>query len=317
MAVGVVNCVASVISIIVLVASIIPQFLIVALAISVVYAIVGKLYINASRELKRLEAIQRSPLFQHLGETISGAVTIRAYGAEARLARKNLKTLDDYTRPYNYLWATNRWLAFRVDFFGTLVSVCTAATLVLCASRLSAGAAGLAMTYAVTFTDNILWFVRLYAFNEQNMTSIERMEEYCHIKGEAPAVIANSKLPADWPEQGEVEFRSYATKYRKDLDFTLFDVSFNLQAGEKLGVADRTGSGKTSLAMSLFRALEAEEGQILVDDVDISNLGLRDLRGNVVMVPQGMRNLSGLKTVYVLMQHSQIHHSSAEQSGAT
>ncbi|OMP89081.1 ATP-dependent bile acid permease [Diplodia seriata] len=292
-AIGVVHCLASIITVVVLISVLIPQFLIAAIFISVLFFLIGMFYINASRDLKRLESIQRSPLYQQFGETLSGMTTIRAYGDERRFIRENLNRVNTHNRPFIYLWAANRWLAFRVDVVGSMVSFFSGVFVVLSIGKLDAGSAGLAMTYAVTFTDNVLWFVRLYAANEQNMNSVERIKEYLDVEQEAPPIVEDNRPPANWPSRGSVEFIGYSTRYRKDFDYVLKGITFKILPGEKVGVVGRTGAGKSSLALALFRALEAEEGKILVDDVDIGMIGLQDLRENIVMVPQDPTLFSG------------------------
>jgi ABC-type multidrug transport system fused ATPase/permease subunit len=286
-AIGVVHCFASIITIVVLISIITPAFLIAAAFISVLYFLIGRFYINSSRDLKRLESVHRSPLYQQFGETLSGMTTIRAYGDERRFIRENLTKINVQHRPFIYLWAANRWLAFRVDVVGALVAFFSGAFVVLSVGRIDAGAAGLALTYAVTFTENVLWFVRLYSANEQNMNSVERVKEYLDVDQEAPSVISANRPPSNWPSKGSVEFINYSTRYRTDFDLVLRNLTFKILPGEKVGVVGRTGAGKSSMALALFRALEAEKGKILIDDIDVGLIGLHDLRENVVMVPQG------------------------------
>ncbi|KAF2631314.1 hypothetical protein BU25DRAFT_361406 [Macroventuria anomochaeta] len=285
-AIGVVHCLASIITIVILISVITPAFLIAGVFISVLYFLIGRFYINSSRDLKRLESVHRSPLYQQFGETLSGMTTIRAYGDERRFIRENLAKINTQHRPFIYLWAANRWLAFRVDVVGALVSFFAGTFVVLSVGKIDAGAAGLALTYAVTFTENVLWFVRLYSANEQNMNSVERVKEYLDVDQEAPAVIPETRPPSNWPSKGSVEFISYSTRYRPDFDLVLKNITFKILPGEKVGVVGRTGAGKSSLALALFRALEAEKGKILIDDVDVGLIGLQDLRESIVMVPQ-------------------------------
>ncbi|KAL6704575.1 Transporter of the ATP-binding cassette (ABC) [Coniothyrium glycines] len=285
-AIGVVHCFASIITIVVLISIITPGFLIAASVISILYFAIGRFYINSSRDLKRLESVHRSPLYQQFGETLSGMTTIRAYGDERRFIRENLSKINTQHRPFIYLWAANRWLAFRVDVVGALVAFFSGAFVVLSVGHIDAGAAGLALTYAVTFTENVLWFVRLYSANEQNMNSVERVKEYLDVDQEAASVIKENRPPSNWPSKGAVEFRNYSTRYRKDFDLVLRNITFKILPGEKVGVVGRTGAGKSSMALALFRALEAEQGKIFIDDIDIGLIGLQDLRENIVMVPQ-------------------------------
>ncbi|KAF2715080.1 P-loop containing nucleoside triphosphate hydrolase protein [Pleomassaria siparia CBS 279.74] len=285
-AIGVIHCLASIITIVILISIITPGFLIAGFFITILYTLIGRFYLGSSRDLKRLESIHRSPLYQQFGETLSGMTTIRAYGDERRFVRENLAKINTQHRPFIYLWAANRWLAFRVDVVGALVSFFAGVFVVRSVGSIDAGAAGLAMTYAVTFTENVLWFVRLYSANEQNMNSVERVKEYLDVDQEAASIVPENRPPSNWPSKGAVEFINYSTRYRTDFDLVLKNVTFRILSGEKIGIVGRTGAGKSSLALALFRALEAETGKILVDDIDIGSIGLQDLRENIVMVPQ-------------------------------
>ncbi|KAL6712798.1 Transporter of the ATP-binding cassette (ABC) [Lecanora helva] len=285
-AVGVLGCLFSLISIVVLISVITPGFLIAGFFIILTYSAIGFFYLKSSRDLKRLESVQRSPLYQQFGETLSGIVTIRAYGDERRFIRDNQARVDTHNRPFIYMWATNRWLALRVDFVGALVSFFAGVFVILRMGTIDAGSAGLSLTYAVMFTENVLWLVRLYSLNEQNMNSVERVKEYVEVEQEAEAIIDDARPPASWPSQGAIAFEGYTTRYRLDLEPVLKDLTFSIQPGERVGIVGRTGAGKSSLALALFRGLEAERGSIVIDDVDISLIGLQDLRESITIVPQ-------------------------------
>ena len=285
-AVGVVGCLTSVISIVVLISVITPGFLIAGVFITAIYFAIGAFYISSSVDLKRLESVQKSPLYQQFGETLSGITTIRAYGHEQRFIRDNLTRVDTHNRPFIYLWAANRWLAFRFDVTGALVSFFAGVFIILRIKTIDAGAAGLSMTYAVMFSENVLWLVRLYSMNEQNMNSVERVKEYLDVEQEARPIIPGSRPPSGWPDRGAIQFVNYSTRYRIDLDPVLNKVSFDIRPSERVGIVGRTGAGKSSLALALFRGLEAEEGKIFVDDIDIGAIGLQDLREAITTVPQ-------------------------------
>lgn len=285
-AIGMLHSLASVIMIVILISVITPGFLIAGVFITLLYTALGAIYLNSSRDLKRLESVQRSPLYQQFGETLNGIVTIRAYGDGPRFIVDNHRRINAYNRPHIYLWASNRWLALRVDWTGALVSFFSATFVLINIGKIDAGAAGLSLTYAVTFTENVLWLVRLYSEVQQNMNSVERVREYLEVDQEAAAVIPESRPEAGWPSQGAVEFKGYTTRYRPDLDAVLKEISFSVQPGEKVGIVGRTGAGKSSLALALFRGLEAEKGQILIDRIDIGSIGLRDLRESITIVPQ-------------------------------
>jgi len=285
-AIGVMGCALAILTTIALICIITPGFLVAAIFISLMYFLVGRFYIRSSRDLKRLESVQRSPLFQQFGETLTGITTIRAYGDERRFIRDNMQRVNTHNRPFIFLWATNRWLSFRIDVIGDLVAFFSGMFVILSLGTIDSGSAGLALAYAIVFTENVLWLVRLYAMYEQNMNSVERIKEYLDVEQEAEAVIEKTRPAANWPSQGSVEFIGYTTRYRADLDPVLWSISFKISPGEKVGIVGRTGAGKSSLALALFRGLEAEEGKILIDGVDIGLIGLQDLRESITIVPQ-------------------------------
>ncbi|OAQ80527.1 ATP-dependent bile acid permease [Purpureocillium lilacinum] len=285
-AIGVMSCALSLVVTVVLIAIITPGFLIAAVFIAGLFYLVATFYLRASRDLKRLESVQRSPLFQQFGETLSGMTTIRAYGDERRFIRDNLHKVNTQSRPFIYLWACNRWLALRADALGNTVSFAAGVFIILSLGKVDAGAAGISLSYAMNFTENILWLVRLYGMNEQNMNAMERVKEYLDLEQEAPPVLEDSRPPASWPDKGNVEFVKYTTRYRSDLEPVLKNISLKINAREKVGIVGRTGAGKSSLALAIFRALEAEKGKIVIDGIDIGTIGLRDLRDNITIVPQ-------------------------------
>lgn len=292
-ALGFLHCLVSIVAIVVLISVITPAFLIAGIIISGLYFLIGMYYICAYRDLKRLESTQRSPIFQQFGETLAGVSTIRAYGDQTRFMRENLSKIDTQNRPFYYLWATNRWLSIRVDLVGALVTLFAGSFIVLAIGKIDAGSAGLSLTYALTFNESVLWVVRLWALNEINFNSVERIKEYIDVEQEAKARIPENAPASDWPAKGAVEFIDYSTRYREDLDLVLKNVSFKVEPLEKVGIVGRTGAGKSSLALALFRGLEAESGKIIVDGVDISTIGLSDLRESITIVPQDPTLFSG------------------------
>jgi ABC-type multidrug transport system fused ATPase/permease subunit len=285
-AIGVMTCAMGIVITVVLIAAITPGFLIAAVFITALFVFVAMFYLRASRDLKRLESVNRSPLFQQFGETLSGVTTIRAYGDEQRFIRDNLQRINKQCRPFLFLWGANRWLAFRTDLIGDLVAFFAGVFVIMNLGKIDPGSAGLSLSYAIGFSENILWLIRLYAMNEQNMNSVERVKEYLDVEQEAAAINEKNRPPANWPAHGSVEFIGYSTRYRRELDPVLKEITFKIEPRQKVGIVGRTGAGKSSLTLAIFRALEADAGKILIDDVDIGMIGLQDLRQAVTIVPQ-------------------------------
>nr|CAD7428321.1 unnamed protein product [Timema monikensis] len=128
---------------------------------------------------------------------------------------------------------------------------------------------------------------------ETNIVAVERIKEYVELQQEAPWEQPSHPVPSDWPTMGEVTFQDYQLRYREGLDLVLKGVSFSIRGGEKVGIVGRTGAGKSSLTLALFRIIEPAGGSILIDDVDISQLGLHALRSRITIIPQDPVLFSG------------------------
>ncbi|KAF9095081.1 hypothetical protein BGX29_009172 [Mortierella sp. GBA35] len=274
-----------VITIVLIVSFVTPTFLIAAALISTAYYFIGAYYISASRELKRIESVTKSPLYSHFGETLVGVSTIRAFGVETRFMEEVLSKLDNNNAPYYFLWMCNRWLSIRVDFMGALVNF-IAAILILLNGKLSSGWAGISLVSALNFMGLIYWLVRIYTEMEMSLNSVERVQEYLHMPQEPPAIIEGSRPPAGWPYDGTIEIKDLTMQYAPDLKPALEGITISVRPREKIGIVGRTGSGKSTLALSLFRFMEPTAGSIVIDGIDICKIGLEDLRSRLTIIPQ-------------------------------
>ncbi|KAJ2084410.1 Transporter of the ATP-binding cassette (ABC) [Coemansia sp. RSA 988] len=274
-------------AILVVISVITPAFIVGAIIIAVTYWIIGVLYLSTSREIKRFESVTKSPIYTHFGETLNGVSTIRAYGQEARFKKTNYSKIDDNIRPFIYMWGANRWLSIRVDLAGAFVS-CLAGLLALTATggRMDAGLAGMSLSYALDFTQHILWVVRFYSINEMNLNSVERVVEYLDVTPEAPVTIPDRTPPAEWPAEGRISVENLVLRYAESLPPVIHGISFEVQPREKIGIVGRTGAGKSSLTLAMLRIVEASAGRIVVDGIDISQIGVGDLRSQLTIIPQ-------------------------------
>lgn len=162
----------------------------------------------------------------------------------------------------------------------------TALFSVLTRGNISAGLAGLSITYSLNITDALNWAIRMLCSLETNAVSLERILEYTNNKEEAPWEMESPLVPDSWPSKGRVEFQDYKTRYREGLDLALKGIDMSIDDQEKIGICGRTGAGKSSLTLALFRLIEPEEGKIIIDDVDITTLGLHHLRSKLTIIPQ-------------------------------
>ncbi|NXK95917.1 MRP3 protein, partial [Formicarius rufipectus] len=270
-----------------------PLFAVVIVPLAILYFFVQRFYVATSRQLKRLESVSRSPIYSHFSETVSGASVIRAYRrVKAFVDISDLK-VDENQKSYYPGIVSNRWLGIRVEFVGNCIVLFAALFAVIGRNSLNAGLVGLSVSYALQVTMSLNWMVRMTSELETNIVAVERIKEYSETETEAPWVIEGKSPPEDWPSKGELEFVNYSVRYRKGLDLVLKGINLQVHGGEKIGIVGRTGAGKSSMTLCLFRILEAVKGEIKIDGVKISEIGLHDLRSRLTIIPQDPVLFSG------------------------
>ncbi|KAH7925080.1 hypothetical protein BV22DRAFT_1195420 [Leucogyrophana mollusca] len=261
-------------------------FICFAAILGVVYYNVAKVYGQTARDMRRLgkyiDSVTRSPLYSIYGETISGVAILRAFGASSKFLRDMIRCVDTNANPYYWMWGVNRWLSTRFNLLSSAVVGLTGLAAVL-SPNISAALAGFALAFASNITHNVRRFVGL----EQSMVALERVKEYSELKREPPEFI-EPRPPRTWPDSGSIICENLP-----ELPNVLHELNFEIKPGEKVGILGRTGSGKSTLALSFFRFVEATEGRILVDGLDISTIGLTDLRSKLTIIPQDPTILSG------------------------
>ncbi|PSC76242.1 multidrug resistance-associated 1 isoform X1 [Micractinium conductrix] len=286
------NCAVSVVWSLVVVVAVSPGILAAILPLSVSYYFIQTRYIRSSREIKRLDSLALSPIFGHFGETLQGLVTVRAFRQQAAFEQRNSLLLDGSNRAWWPAQCINRWLSMRLELLGISVVFGTAVLVGVAAPR-SAGLAGLALTSALNLTGLMNWMVRQTTELEVNMNSVERMVEYTSYEPEAPSVIEGRRPLPGWPHAGGIEVERLVVRYRPELDPVLKGISFSVRGREKVGVAGRTGCGKSTLFLALYRIIEPSQGRIVIDGLDITTIGLYDLRSRLALVPQDPVVFSG------------------------
>ena len=266
-----------------------PGFIALIIPLSLAYYWIQRYYLRTSRELKRLDSVSRSPIYAHFQETLGGVSTIRAFRQQQRFELENEWRVDSNLKAYFPSVSANRWLAVRLEFLGAIVILAAAGfSIISVANRsgLSPGLVGLAMSYALQITTALNWIVRQTVEVETNIVSVERILEYARLPSEAPEVIPTRRPPVAWPSKGEIDFVNYSTRYREGLDLVLKNINLDIKSHEKIGVVGRTGAGKSSLTLALFRLIEPATGHIDIDTLDTSDMGLLDLRRRLAIIPQ-------------------------------
>ncbi|KAM9715837.1 ATP-binding cassette sub-family C member 3 isoform 4-T4 [Menidia menidia] len=263
-----------------------PIFAVVIAPLALVYVFVQRFYVATSRQLKRLESVSRSPIYSHFSETVTGSSVVRAYGRHDAFVLMSDMKVDENQKSYYPGIVSNRWLGVRIEFIGNCIVLFAALFAVTGKENLNPGLVGLSVSYALQVTMSLNWMVRMTSDLENNIVAVERVKEYSETKTEAPWEVEDKKPPAEWPMEGNVEFSDYSVRYREGLDLVLKGITLNVKGGEKIGIVGRTGAGKSSMTLCLFRLLEAAGGEITIDNVKISEIGLHDLRSKLTIIPQ-------------------------------
>ncbi|KAF9357739.1 Canalicular multispecific organic anion transporter 2 [Mortierella sp. NVP85] len=310
-------CGGAVLASLVVIAMTTPIFLAIIPPILILYIFIQRYYVASSRNFKRIESITKSPMYQHFSETLSGVSTIRAMQCNQRFIEQNA-TRSDKTANAHFVWAVgNRWLEVRLESLGSIIVLAASLFAVLSRDTLAPSMVGMSLSYALNITQDICWLVKCMCSAQFEMVAVERLDEYCQKDQEAPNVT-QVPLPAAWPSQGHVAFKNYSTRYRSGMDLVLRNISFEVQPGERVGIVGRTGAGKSSLTLALFRIIEVanspwthpnaaatkatatatgltelekiqvdeDGGSIWIDGIDISTVGLETLRQHLAIIPQ-------------------------------
>lgn len=241
-------------------------------------------YVSTSRQLKRIESTTKSPIYSHFNETIMGTSSIRAFRVSQEFILESNHRVDVNNISYYTGFVASRWLAIRLEFLGFIVVLTASLIAVLSRETISPGIAGLSVTYSLTVTTVLSFLVRTYSDYETNVVSVERLLEYTR----TPVEPEDEEEPSDpnWPARGAITFEDYSTRYRPELDLVLKNFNLKIDSAARVGLVGRTGAGKSSVTLALFRILEASNGSIIVDDVNIEHINLKVLRSKLSIIPQ-------------------------------
>ncbi|NXY25826.1 MRP2 protein, partial [Atrichornis clamosus] len=277
------SCFMAIISTLIMISLATPFFALIIIPLSIFYYFVLRFYVSTSRQLRRLDSVTRSPIYSHFGETVSGLSVIRAYGHQERFLKQNETTMDINQKSV-YSWIiSNRWLAIRLEFVGSLVVFFSALLAVISKGTLEGGIVGLSVSSALNVTQTLNWLVRTSSELETNIVAVERVHEYTKVQNEVRKPGKGTK--ADSLGDGEGR-KAHQTKMESIFPVFFSPVSSSKKLLPQVGVVGRTGAGKSSLTNCLFRVLEAAGGKIIIDEVDIATIGLHDLRKNLTIIPQ-------------------------------
>ncbi|KAG0204385.1 Multidrug resistance-associated protein 1 [Mortierella sp. GBA30] len=286
-------------------------------------------FLRISNAAVRLYSVSKSPVYQHFNESLNGVSSIRASLMQDRFIKENVRWTDNMANHFLLYMTSKRWVEVQLRLLTTLILLFTALFAVLGRSSIDPSLVGLTMTFTLSLTEEVTSFVRIFCDFLNQLVAVERVVEYTEMKTEAPA-HTDVRLPPNWPSHGSIRFRNYSTRYREGLDLVIKDISLDILPAQKIGIVGRTGAGKSSLTLALFRIVESansywakasdntgkvqsdsaaaleinssdsqtlpvdahddneeeDGGSIEIDGIDISTIGLEDLRQHLAIIPQ-------------------------------
>lgn len=249
------------------------------------FVLAASYYRSSAREVKRFESVLRSDVFAKFGEGLSGVASIRAYGLQDRFIKDLRKSIDDMNGAYYLTFGNQRWLSIRVDAIGNLLVFTVAILVVTSRFSIDPSIGGLVLSYILSIVGLIQFSVRQLAEVENAMNAVERLHHYgTEIEEEAPSHTV--EVAKSWPQSGEIIFQDVEMRYRPDLPLVLKGLTMHVKGGERIGIVGRTGAGKSSIMSTLFRLVEISGGSITIDGLNISTIGLHDLRSRLAIIPQ-------------------------------
>ena len=259
-------------------------------------------FISAGRDINRLNGTSRSPIVSLFSETILGVTTIRTFNQEIPSKKKFYKKLDDYYGVMLYRYGMDNWFCMSLDVVSHLYLTYVLIRTILDIDNFDAAAIGLMLDYSIEISEELLEAFEQASQVERSLVSLERCDAFTKLPSEnyEDEKLKESKYnlsDTSWPSNGKLTFENFSIKYRDDCDLALKNINLEINPGEKIGIIGRTGSGKSSLTLSLFRVIEAFEGKIDIDGENIRDIPLKKLRRSLSIVPQEPFLLEGtLKT---------------------
>ncbi|MCJ1282186.1 hypothetical protein MMC26_001509 [Xylographa opegraphella] len=252
-----------------------------------VFYMIQRFYLHTSRQLRFMEIEIKSPLFSNFLETLSGLVTIRAFGWEDAYRRRNLELVKTSQKPFYLLFCVQRWLELVVSLAVAGFAVLLVGVAVATRGSISAGFIGVALINIVTFSENIQSLIMHWTVLETSLGAVSRIRSFTSTTESENLPSENTTPPSDWPSVGDIQFRGVSASYTKDTSRpALKDISISIAGGQKVGICGRSGSGKSTLVATLLRMLDVDSGSIWVDDIDLSTVPRQEGRSRMIVMPQ-------------------------------
>ncbi|CAJ2506119.1 Uu.00g002490.m01.CDS01 [Anthostomella pinea] len=254
--------------------------------------VIQKFYLRTSRQLRFLDLEAKSPLYTQFSEILEGLPTVRAFGWQGFLEEKAKALLDRSQRPFYLLFAVQRWLTLVLDLIVAAVATILIILVVALKGKLSAGYVGVALLNVILFSQTIKLLITFWTQLETHIGSVARIKTFTTEATSEDQQGEDQPAPPNWPSEGGVEFKNVTAFYRPN-EPVISEFSLEIKPGEKVAVVGRTGSGKSSLVLSLFRMIELSSGSITIDSLPLSRLPRQTIRSRLIGLPQDAYLLPG------------------------
>ncbi|XP_049962506.1 ATP-binding cassette sub-family C member 5-like isoform X4 [Schistocerca serialis cubense] len=270
-----------------------PWFFVAVIVLGVVYHLISKIFRSAIRDIKRLDAVTRSPVLSAIGSTVSGLSTIHAFTKEGIFISKFVQLFDENSTCSFLSMVSMRWLAVRIDSLAVVAVCLTSCFVIAFRDVIPPALSGLALSYSAHISGIFQYTVRLVSETEMRFISVERINSYLRKLMPEDFKTAKINVLPEWPTKGRIEFKNVSLCYREGLPNVLKGINFIIESAEKIGIVGRTGSGKSSLVAAIYRMAELSSGKITVDGVNIADVKLQHLRSRLSVIPQDPVLFSG------------------------
>uniref|UniRef100_A0AC35TVU9 ABC transmembrane type-1 domain-containing protein n=1 Tax=Rhabditophanes sp. KR3021 TaxID=114890 RepID=A0AC35TVU9_9BILA len=262
-----------------------PLFILVVIPFMVLFAIFFRVFQAGIRSLKRTENLSRSPLFEHITASMEGIYTINAFHQKENFINKFNKKMDENSGAMFMFQAATRWQAVWLDLLVVSITAIVAAFIIFLTGTVNPAEAGMALAFAIQMSGIFQFAVRSQTELEAKLTSVERISYYYTNVDQETRENPRS-VPPHWPTAGAIKFEKLRMRYRVNMNLALDDVSLEIDSKDRVGVVGRTGAGKSSVCNALLQLYPLQNGRILIDNVDISDIDLKRLRNAITIIPQ-------------------------------
>ena len=255
--------------------------------------VIQKFYLKTSKQLRLLDLEAKAPLYSHFIESLTGLMTLRAFGWTSEFQERNMNLLDVSQKPFYLLFCMQQWLTLVLDLLVTCLGM-VLMVIITKSHTSNGGFVGLALVNVMTFNWSLTYVIRNWTALETSLGAISRIKSFCDESVSEDLAIETDDAPPTWPSRGKIELRNVSASYNIGDKAVINDIDLSIEPGERVGLCGRSGSGKSSILATIFRMLELSAGSsIVIDGLDLSTMSRQQVRRSINAIPQDPVFLKG------------------------